>query len=142
MIVADVCPNHDKDCQIKLIQFHIYYFQIVKKKAVDQIMIFVLTEVPCMKKFVVHPFEGKALLNHVIGTPEVTSEAACKIYCFIEVKCESYNFGPKEGGGRVCELSDSDAIRNPLDLITKQRFLYGETQVWKVRIYHAIQLKQ
>ena len=105
-------------------------------------MVFVLTEVPCMKKFFVHPVERKALVNHVISTPEVTSEAVCKIHCFIEVKCESYNFGPKEGSGHVCELSDSDAIRDPLGFITKQGFLYGETQVWKVRIYHGIQLKQ
>ena len=92
-------------------------------------MIFVFTEVPCIKKFFVHPVEGKALINHVISTSEVTSEAVCKIHCFIEVKCESYNFGPKEGGGHVCELSDSDAVRDPLDFITKQGFLYGETQV-------------
>ena len=59
----------------------------------------------------------------------MTSEEVCKIRCFIEAKCESYNFGPKEGGGHVCELSDSDAIRDPLDLVTKRGFLYAETQV-------------
>ena len=68
----------------------------------------------------------------------MTSEEACKIQCFIEVTCESYNFGPKEGGGHVCELSDSDAIRDPLDWITKQGFQYIETQVWKFGIYHEI----
>ncbi|KAJ7347161.1 hypothetical protein OS493_040022, partial [Desmophyllum pertusum] len=31
-------------------------------------------------------------------------------------------------GGHVCELSDSDAIRDPLDWITKQGFLYVETE--------------
>ncbi|XP_078380532.1 uncharacterized protein LOC144663449 isoform X2 [Oculina patagonica] len=88
----------------------------------------VFGEVPCIKKKFVKPVEDKALINHVISTPTVTSEEVCKIQCFIEVKCESYNFGPKEGGGHVCELSDSDAFRDPLDWITKQGFLYGETQ--------------
>ena len=84
-----------------------------------------------MKKIFVQPVTDKALINHVISTPAVTSEEVCKIRCFIEAKCESYNFGPKEGGGHVCELSDSDAIRDPLDLVTKQGFLYAETQVRK-----------
>lgn len=47
----------------------------------------------------------------------------------MESECESYNFGPKEGGGHVCELSDSDSIRDPLDWITKQGFVYAETKV-------------
>ena len=50
----------------------------------------------------------------------------------MEIKCESYNFGAKEDGDHVCELSDSDAIRDPLDWITKHGFLYRETQVWIV----------
>ena len=69
----------------------------------------------------------------MISTPTVTSEEVCKIQCFIEVTCESYNFGPKEGGGHVCELSDSDSIRDPLDLIAKQGFLYIETQVQEIQ---------
>ena len=40
-----------------------------------------------------------------------------------------YNYGPKENGGQVCELSDSDAIRDPLDWTTKQGFIYGGTKV-------------
>ena len=91
-----------------------------------------MTEDPCLKKIFLKPVEDKVLINHVISTLTVTSEEVCKIECFIEVTCESYNFGPKEGGGHVCELSDSDAIRDPLDWITKQGFLYGETQVWNL----------
>ena len=83
------------------------------------------------EKIFVNQVEGKALINHVINTTEVTSEEVCKIHCFMEARCESYNFGPRDSGGHVCELSDSDAIRDPLDLIIKQGFLYGETQVWK-----------
>ena len=47
----------------------------------------------------------------------------------MEITCQSYNFGPKEGGGDVCELSDSDAIRDPLDWTTTQEFIYGGTKV-------------
>ena len=47
----------------------------------------------------------------------------------MEIACQSYNFGPKEGGGHVCELSDSDSIRDPLDWITKQGFIYGGIKV-------------
>ena len=53
----------------------------------------------------------------------------CELHCFMEITCQSYNFGPKEGGGHVCELSDSDAIRNPLDWTTKQGSIYGGTKV-------------
>lgn len=94
-------------------------------------MLFILTEAPCIKKIFKQSVKNKALINHVISTQTVTSEEACKIHCFIEVKCESYNFGPKEGGDNLCELSDSDFIRDLQDLITKEGFLYGETQVWK-----------
>lgn len=75
------------------------------------------------------PVANKALLNHVISTPRANSAEVCELQCFIEVTCESYNFGPNEDGGHVCELSDSDAIRDPDDWATKQGFLYGGTKV-------------
>ena len=68
----------------------------------------------------------------MISTTTVTSADVCEIKCFLEIKCESYNFGPKEGGGHVCELSDSDAKRDPLDWTAKQGFVYRGTKVWKL----------
>ncbi|XP_078381152.1 uncharacterized protein LOC144663932 [Oculina patagonica] len=110
--------NHSQFFAFLLVAFSTNYFQNL-----------VFGENPCTtKKIFVKPVPNKALVNHVISTAAVTSEEVCKIHCFIEVKCESYNFGPKEDGGHVCELSDSDAIRDPLDLITKEGFLYCETQ--------------
>ena len=47
----------------------------------------------------------------------------------MEITCQSYNFGPTECDGHVCELSDSDGIRDPLDWTTKQGFIYGGTKV-------------
>ena len=78
----------------------------------------------------------------MISQPEVTSEELCRIQCFIESKCESYNFGPKEGGGHVCELSDSDDFRDPRHWITKQGFLYVGTQVCHVTDVEVNDLKE
>ncbi|XP_078348946.1 uncharacterized protein LOC144633894 isoform X1 [Oculina patagonica] len=82
----------------------------------------------CIAKTIGKPVTNKALINHVIRTPRATSEKVCELHCFMESECESYNFGPKESGGYVCELSDSDSIRDPLDWITKQGFVYAETK--------------
>ena len=83
----------------------------------------------CITKIFESPVTNKALTNHVISTPTVTSAQVCEIECFLEIKCESYNFGPKEGGGHVCELSDSDAVRDPLEWTTKEGFVYRGTKV-------------
>ena len=34
-----------------------------------------------------------------------------------------------ENGDHVCELSNSDALRDPLDLMTNQGFIYRGTKV-------------
>jgi len=81
------------------------------------------------KKGIWKSVPNKQLVHHVISSPTVTSEEVCKIQCFTEVTCESYNFGPKEGGGVVCELSNSDAIRDPQDWVTNQGYLYVGTLV-------------
>lgn len=70
---------------------------------------------PCVIKTFGKPIANKALKNHVIRTSRATSAEVCELHCFMEITCQSYNFGPTEGGGHVCELSDSGAIRNPLD---------------------------
>ena len=57
------------------------------------------------------------------------SPDACMIQCFIKIKCESYNIGPREKDGHVCELSDSDSHRDHMDWITKEGFSYVETLV-------------
>ena len=66
---------------------------------------------PCIIKTFGKPTVNKALKNHVIRTPRATSAEVCELHCFMEITCQSYNFGPNESGGHVCELSDSDATR-------------------------------
>lgn len=84
----------------------------------------------CITKVFVNPVANKALTNHVITSQKVTSAENCEIECFLEMKCESYNLGPQlENGDHVCELSNSDAIRDPLDLMTNQGFIYRGTKV-------------
>ena len=83
----------------------------------------------CIIKTLRKPIANKALKNHVIRTSRVTSAEICELHCFMEITCQSYNFGPKEDGSHVCELSDSDSIRDPLDWITKQGFIYGGIKV-------------
>ena len=57
----------------------------------------------------------------------------------MEVTCESYNFGPNEEGDHVCELSDSDGVRDPDDLVTRQDFLYRATKVsWRGSVEKSI----
>ena len=65
----------------------------------------------------------------MISTPVAKTAENCEIQCFIEVKCESYNFGPNEDGDYLCELSDSDGVRDPDDLRARQGSLYRATKV-------------
>ena len=55
------------------------------------------------------------------------SAELCELQCFLEISCQSYNYGPKENGVQVCELSDSDAIGDPLDWTIKQGWNKGVT---------------
>ncbi|PFX18416.1 Uromodulin [Stylophora pistillata] len=82
---------------------------------------------PCVTKVFVEPVSNKALANHLISRATVESPDACMIQCFIKIKCESYNIGPREKDGHVCELSDSDSHRDHMDWITKEGFSYVET---------------
>ena len=65
----------------------------------------------------------------MISTPIAKTADSCEIQCFIEVKCESYNFGPNEDGGYLCELSDSDGVRDPDDLRARYGSLHRATKV-------------
>ena len=65
----------------------------------------------------------------MISTPRAKTAEICEIQCFIEVKCESYNFGPNEDGGYLCELSNSEGVRDPDDLRVRQGSVYRATKV-------------
>ena len=65
-----------------------------------------------------------AVLNHVISTPRANTAEICEVQCFIEVTCESKHFGLTEGGDQVCELNDSDGVKDPDDLVTRLWLLH------------------
>ena len=74
--------------------------------------------------------EGFYLKNHVIRNVTIpSSEETCQIRCVTTRYCVSYNLGPQLVNGRLCELSDSDHIKNPQDLIPRERFIYRSTKV-------------
>ena len=87
---------------------------------------------PCTIKTFGKPIANKVLKHHMIRTSKATSAEVCELHCFMEITCQSYSFGPKEGGGHMCELSDSDAIRDPLDWTTKQGYIYAGIKVRQI----------
>ena len=78
----------------------------------------------------------------MISTPVAKTAENCEIQCFIEVKCESYNFDPNEDGDYLCELSDSDGVRDPDDLRVRQGSLYRATKVsWGGHVVKSVKRK-
>ena len=74
----------------------------------------------------------KALIGHVIKTIPVETDDHCEIACFRDLMCLSYNIGPKQAGGHQCELSKSDHIRDPADLVPMAGYIYRPTEVHNV----------
>lgn len=74
--------------------------------------------------------EGKALQGHVITSLMVKKESSCLAHCYVEENCMSYNFGPElVDDTRQCELSNSDDMLHPEDLVDRYGFTYQPTEV-------------
>ena len=71
----------------------------------------------------------KALVGHVIRKVKVNIAGQCEIRCYKELECLSYNLGPYHDNGHVCELSNSDHLRHPNDLVPMPGFIYRGTEV-------------
>ena len=65
----------------------------------------------------------------MISTPRANTVEICEVQCFIEVTCESKNFVLTEGGDHVCELNDSDGVRDPDDLVARRDFFHRAIEV-------------
>jgi hypothetical protein len=75
-------------------------------------------------------FEGKALNNHVFKTERATNDAHCETMCFIDDRCISYSFGTITNKEKyMCELSDSDHVMHPEDLVDRPDTIYRRAQV-------------
>ena len=84
---------------------------------------------PCRDIHFSDPVHGYALKGHVIRFINVTNEDWCQIKCYLEGSCMSYNLGPKKDNVQECELSRSDHLQNPQDLIARANFIYRGTEV-------------
>ena len=83
----------------------------------------------------VHFLQGipdKALIGHVIKTIPVETDDHCEIACYRDLMCLSYNIAPKQAHGHQCELSKSDHIRDPADLVPMAGYIYRPTEVHNV----------
>ena len=60
--------------------------------------------------------QGKILRGHVIKSVPVLSEENCRVQCYLEERCISYNLSPQIDGFHTCNLSDVDGIFHAQDL--------------------------
>ena len=75
--------------------------------------------------------DGSALEKHVIRTIALNSEHSCRVQCYLENACVSYNFGKRVTGDEVCELNNSTDIQHPDDLKPRVNFIYRGAEVYK-----------
>ena len=65
------------------------------------------------------------LISHVFESKRVLTEDNCKIYCYLEASCVSYNYGPAEDELYLCELNDKNHLQVPSDeLEARHGFIY------------------
>lgn len=79
------------------------------------------------------PLINKSLIGHVIISVLVNDNDECQLRCYIEPKCLSYNVGPHMAYGHECELSDSDHVQHPQDLVLMLGYTYIGTKVQSSR---------
>ncbi|XP_031570812.1 fibrinogen-like protein 1 [Actinia tenebrosa] len=67
-----------------------------------------------------HPEKkGKYLKHHVIDAMTTETASLCRIMCYLQESCKSYNYQPSNGS---CELSDSDETEH--DLVNSPGHIY------------------
>ncbi|KAL9988974.1 hypothetical protein ACROYT_G003473 [Oculina patagonica] len=74
------------------------------------------------------PEAGSYLEHHVIQSTLVHSSDQCKVNCYVEELCLSYNLGLLGSGEKfICELSNSDHYQHPEHIVSKKGFSYHPT---------------
>ncbi|XP_020606189.1 adhesion G protein-coupled receptor L1-like [Orbicella faveolata] len=60
-------------------------------------------------RFIIDPIPGYQLENHVIRTIDVSNEDICRLQCYLELNCVSYNFNKMEAanGQHKCDLNNA-----------------------------------
>ena len=80
----------------------------------------------CKKTEFNHHLKDRALRGHVFKAIFVEDEELCRLNCYLENNCISYNFVKNKN---FCELSDSDHRKHPEDLQLMNGFIYGASKV-------------
>ena len=80
----------------------------------------------CRKTEFNHHLKDHALRGHVFKAIFVEDEELCRLNCYLEYNCISYNFVKNKN---FCELSDSDHWQHPEDLQLMNGFIYGASKV-------------
>ena len=78
--------------------------------------------------------DGRRLEGHVFKRIGITSPDVWEVNCFIEADCMSFNVGPLQDGEHWCELSDSDHVIHPDDLVYASGMSYNPVVVRKTLI--------
>ena len=84
----------------------------------------------CLVKSYAAPIYGKELQGHVFKTLQLEKEQLCRINCYLEKTCQSYNLASSPHLGRwECELSNTDDKQHPESLVSSPGKIYRATQV-------------
>ena len=78
----------------------------------------------CRRLEYIPAIQGQALMNHGIKNISLDGQDTCRIACYLDENCLSFNFGHF-----VCQLSDSDHKQHPDDLKASDGFIYVGTEV-------------
>ena len=84
----------------------------------------------CRKLEFHQQLQGRVLIGHVFKSIFVEDEENCKLNCYLENDCVSYNFASRLVSNKhLCELSDSDNREYPQDLREENDSVYGASKV-------------
>ncbi|KAK3742627.1 hypothetical protein QZH41_010215, partial [Actinostola sp. cb2023] len=73
--------------------------------------------------------QNKLLFNHTAANRVVMTEDQCRIQCYMNHDCVSYNLGPSPTPGMLlCQLNNADRYQYPLDYQDKPGYFYRGTE--------------
>jgi hypothetical protein len=102
-----------------------------KKFSLNVLISFIIVDAEgCKSMTFKETFLGKTFKNHTLKTERVIDDRHCKAKCFIDDRCIAYSFGTNEKQeANMCELSDSDHVMHPEDLVDRPDTIYRRAEV-------------
>ncbi|XP_032218575.2 uncharacterized protein LOC116601871 [Nematostella vectensis] len=83
--------------------------------------------IPCRILPLLPASNDTALKNHVIANLSLDTVKNCATKCFLNPRCASVNY-QHSSDGVTCELSSSDHLQHPQDLVPQPGFVYRGTK--------------